>query len=349
MSRTLVINDQSIAPGERTTIELPLPPLYTHTPMVMPVTVIRGKKDGPRLFISAAVHGDELNGIEVIRRILQLPVLSRIRGTLIAVPVVNVYGLIHHSRYLPDRRDLNRSFPGSEKGSLAARLAHVFMEEIVRNSTHGIDLHTGAIHRSNLPQIRANLDDPDTLKLAEAFGAPVLLNANLRDGSLREAASGMGIPMLLYETGEALRFDEKSIRAGVKGVVNVMRALGMLSKSRSRQKMVEPVVARSSSWLRAPSSGMLRTLKPLGERVRKGDLLGLVDDPLGDANTEVLSPCSGIIIGRTEIPLVHEGEAVFHVARFGDIKEAEVQLETFHQDELPEVDVPGFNNEPPLI
>lgn len=349
MSQKLVINNQHIVAGERATIELPLPPLYTHTPMVMPVHVIRGKREGPKLFISAAIHGDELNGIEIIRRVLQMPGLSRIKGTLIAVPVVNVYGLIHHSRYLPDRRDLNRSFPGSLKGSLAARLAHTFMEEIVSNSTHGLDLHTGAIHRSNLPQIRANLDDPDTLALAEVFGAPVLLNSNLRDGSLREAAAEYGIPMLLYETGEALRFDETSIRAGVKGVMNVMRALGMLSKSRSKRKPAASVVARSSSWLRAPSSGMLRTLKPLGERVRKGDLLGLVDDPLGDDTTEIQAPYSGIIIGRTEIPLVHEGEAVFHIARFEDIKEAEVRLETFQQDDMPDTDVPGFNNEPPVI
>jgi hypothetical protein len=350
MGYQLVISNQHIAAGERASIELPLPPLYTHTPMVMPVHVIRGKREGPRLFISAAIHGDELNGIEIIRRVLQMPGLSRIKGTLIAVPVVNVYGLIHNSRYLPDRRDLNRSFPGSETGSLAARLANTFMEEIVANATHGLDLHTGAIHRSNLPQIRANLDDPETLELAKSFGAPVILNSNLRDGSLREAASEFGVSMLLYETGEALRFDEQSIRAGVKGVVNVMRALGMLSKSRSKRKTHDPVVARSSSWLRASSSGILRTLKPLGDRVRKGDLLGLVDDPLGDDTTEVIAPYSGIIIGRTEIPLVHEGEAVFHIARFEDIKEAEVRMETFQQDNnQPNPDVPGLDNEPPVI
>ena len=180
MSTPFVIAEKSIPARSRVLIELPLPPLYTHTPLSLPVHVIRGAKDGPRLFVSAAIHGDELNGTEIIRRLLKQPVLKRIRGTLVAVPIVNIYGLLHHSRYLPDRRDLNRSFPGSDKGSLAARLAHIFMTEIVDNCTHGIDLHTGAIHRSNLPQIRANLDDEETARLANDFGVPVLFNANLQ-------------------------------------------------------------------------------------------------------------------------------------------------------------------------
>jgi predicted deacylase len=204
MTFDLEIAGQHIAAGTRTTIELPLPPLYTHTPMVMPVHVVRGKKDGPVLLLSAAVHGDELNGIEIIRRILQLSAMKRIKGSIIAVPVVNVYGLIQSSRYLPDRRDLNRSFPGSDRGSLAARLADIFLNQLVAKCTHGIDLHTGAIHRSNLPQIRANLDDEMTLTMAKSFGTPVVLNSNLRDGSLREAADCRGVPMLLYETGQAL-------------------------------------------------------------------------------------------------------------------------------------------------
>ncbi|MCW8901464.1 MAG: succinylglutamate desuccinylase/aspartoacylase family protein, partial [Gammaproteobacteria bacterium] len=214
---TLVINDITIKPGTRMTIDLPAARLYTHAPMSIPVHVVSGKTTGPRLFLSAAIHGDEINGIEIIRRLLKLPALKRLQGTLIAVPMVNVHGIINHSRYLPDRRDLNRSFPGSEKGPLALRLANLFMKEIVEQSTHGIDLHTGAIHRSNLPQIRANLDNDETEKLARAFDVPVIISSNLRDGSLREAAAEFGIPMLLYEAGEALRFDEVAIRAGVKG------------------------------------------------------------------------------------------------------------------------------------
>ena len=166
-----------ITSGSRVLVELTVPPLYLQSELTMPVHVVRGRKDGPTLFVSAAIHGDELNGSEIVRRILRSAMLKRLRGTLIAIPIVNVYGLIHHSRYLPDRRDLNRCFPGSDKGSLAARLADLFMTEIVENSTHGIDLHTGAIHRENLPQIRANLDDPETLALATSFNSPVILNS----------------------------------------------------------------------------------------------------------------------------------------------------------------------------
>ncbi|MES9860293.1 MAG: succinylglutamate desuccinylase/aspartoacylase family protein, partial [Candidatus Thiodiazotropha sp. 4PDIVS1] len=312
------INGNTVEPGTRTTIDLPAGRLYTHAPMTIPVHVVSGKRAGPRLFISAAIHGDEINGVEIIRRVLNSPALKRMRGTLIAVPIVNIHGLINHSRYLPDRRDLNRSFPGSEKGSLAARLAHLFMQEIVCQSTHGIDLHTGAIHRSNLPQIRANLDDEETEKLARAFDVPVIISSNLRDGSLREAAAEHGIPMLLYEAGEALRFDEVSIRAGVKGIINVMRTLEMLPATRRKsQKQIDPVVARSSSWVRAPDSGVLRAMVPLGGRVKKGTLLGVVADPFGESEFQLNSPFSGIIIGRSNLPLVNEGDALYHIARFG--------------------------------
>ncbi|EDN66333.1 Succinylglutamate desuccinylase/aspartoacylase [Beggiatoa sp. PS] len=231
----LYINDTQIPPDSRILFDLPVADLYTHTPLSLPVQVINGKKKGPRLFVSAAIHGDELNGVEIIRRLLMRSALRKLQGTLIAIPIVNIYGLLNHSRYLPDRRDLNRSFPGSEQGSLAARLAHQFMTKIVAHCTHGIDLHTGALHRANLPQIRANLDVPETEDLARAFGVPVILNSTLRDGSLREAAAERGIPMLLYEAGEALRFDELSIRAGVRGIIAVMRTLGMLPPSRRKK------------------------------------------------------------------------------------------------------------------
>jgi len=343
------INGSSVEPGTRATIDLPAGRLYTHAPMTIPVHVINGKHDGPRLFISAAIHGDEINGVEIIRRVLNSSSLKRLRGTLIAVPIVNIHGLINHSRYLPDRRDLNRSFPGSEKGSLAARLAHLFMEEIVCQSTHGIDLHTGAIHRTNLPQIRANLDDSATEELARAFDVPVIISSNLRDGSLREAAAEQGIPMLLYEAGEALRFDEVSIRAGVKGIINVMRRLEMLPASRRKSKTnIEPVVARSSSWVRAPDSGILRAMIPLGGRVKKGTLLGVVADPFGEKEYQVFSPFSGIVIGRSNLPLVNEGDAIYHVARFGDIEDVEAKVGEFQEEHSHEL-IPAPHTESPII
>lgn len=337
-NRPFEINGTKVNPGTRTTIDLPAGRLYTHTPMTMPVHVINGKREGPRLFISAAIHGDEINGVEIIRRVLSLPALKRLRGTLIAVPIVNIHGLINHSRYLPDRRDLNRSFPGSEKGSLAARLAYLFMEQIVSQSTHGIDLHTGAIHRTNLPQIRANLDDAETERLARVFDVPVILSSNLRDGSLREAAAERGIPMLLYEAGEALRFDEVSIRAGVKGIINVMHNLEMLPPSRRKNKShIDPVVARSSSWVRAADSGILRAMVPLGARVKKNTLLGVVADPFGATEIQLTSPYSGIVIGKTNLPLVNEGDAVYHIARFGDIEEIEAKVDEFQEEHSPDV------------
>lgn len=345
----LFINGIEILAGTRTTIDLPAARLYTHAPMSIPVQVISGKKSGPRLFLSAAIHGDEINGIEIIRRLLKLPALKRLRGTIIAVPMVNVHGIINHSRYLPDRRDLNRSFPGSEKGPLALRLANLFMKEIVEKSTHGIDLHTGAIHRSNLPQIRANLDDEETEKLAMAFDVPVIISSNIRDGSLREAASEFGIPMLLYEAGEALRFDEVAIRAGVKGIINVMRTLEMLPPSRRKSKKhIEPVVARSSSWVRAPDSGILRAMVPLGGRVKKNTLLGIVADPFGEKEVKVETPYSGIVIGRTNLPLVNEGDALYHIARFEDIHEIEAKVDNFQEEHSPEM-LPFPTSESPII
>lgn len=344
MRAPFVIQNQSVPPGQRAVVDLALPKLNSHTRLAMPVHVVHGRKDGPRLFISAAVHGDELNGVEIIRRLLDLKALQRLVGTLLAVPVVNVYGMIHQSRYLPDRRDLNRSFPGSAAGSLAARVAHLFIEEIVRRCTHGIDLHTGAIHRTNLPQIRANLDDPETQRLAQAFGVPVLLNSTLRDGSLREAAAELGIPMLLYEAGEGLRYDEVSIRAGLIGVENVMRALGMIRAPSRRRHAAAPFIARSSSWVRAPESGLLRTQVPLGAKVKQGDILGHIGDPYSGTQHTVTARTSGVVIGRVQIPLVHEGEALFHIARFsGDSDDVADEVEAFqqaHQDDDGSDDAP---------
>jgi len=339
------IANTEVAPGSRKTIDVPLGQLYTHNPIAMPVQVVHGKQEGPVLFVSAAVHGDELNGIEIIRRVLLRRNLQRLRGTLIAVPIVNVLGVLQMSRYLPDRRDLNRNFPGSNKGSLAARQAHIFMREIVSKANYGIDLHTAAIHRSNLPQIRANLDDPEVQELADAFGAPVMMSSDLREGSLREQASAQGIKTLLYEAGEALRFDEVCIRAGERGVINVMRKLGMLAKTRNPRPRKQPVIARSSLWVRAPASGIVRMNLALGAHVKKGQVLGRIADPFGESQTEMHSPVSGVLIGRSELPLSHEGEALFHIARFESASEAAASVEAFHSRHDPDANEYG---EPPI-
>ncbi|MDH3419135.1 MAG: succinylglutamate desuccinylase/aspartoacylase family protein [Gammaproteobacteria bacterium] len=320
-----------VGPGERGIVDLPVAGLYTHTQLTMPVHVINGRYAGPTLFLTAAVHGDELNGVEIIKRVLKLSALKRLHGCVLAVPVVNVFGFINRSRYLPDRRDLNRSFPGRETGSIAARLANLLAKEIVAKSNYGIDLHTGAIDRSNLPQIRADLSDPEVLKLAEEFGSPVIINANLRDGSLREFAAEKGIPMLLYEAGEALRLDELSIRAGVRGVSRVMRALRMLPARTSARSRIAPVQSRQTTWVRAPGSGVVQTECRLGERVRSGQLLAKVSDPFGNVEIEVPATASGIVIGRSMSPLAHEGDALFHLARFDDVGDAAQTVDEFHE------------------
>ncbi len=321
-----------VEPGESATVELQLPPLYTHTELAMPVHVLHGRKPGPRLFISSALHGDELNGIEIVRRLVRLKALKRLRGTLLAVPMVNVYGVIAGDRNLPDGRDVNRVFPGSERGSLASRLAELFMSEIVRGSDYGIDLHTGARHRKNLPQVRACLDDPATLELARVFGAPVILHSALRDGSLREAVRELDIPMLVYEAGEALRFDEVGIRVGVRGITAVMRHIGMLPATKKKtKKTLTPAIARSSSWIRAPASGIVRSRVKLGDRVDAGDELAVIADPFGENEVSVRPNFSGIVIGRSLLPLIHEGEAIIHLARFEQEETAEETVEAFRE------------------
>ena len=333
----------TIEPGENRYIELPLPALYTHSNVFMPVHVTVGRESGPVMFISAALHGDEINGVEIIRRVINARAIRRLRGTLVLVPVVNVYGFISKSRYLPDRRDLNRSFPGSVQGSMAAKLAHLFLQEISRKCDYGIDLHTAAIGRENLPQIRARIEDDPHL------GAPVILNSEFREGSLRQSAAREKCHILLYEAGEALRFDEVSIRAGVKGIISVMRTIGMLPASRRRKATIEPAIAHSSRWVRAPKSGILRTTCPMGKRIHKDEILGYVSDPFGASEIAVRSPVNGMIIGKTTLPLVHEGEAIFHIARFEALSDAEAVLESFQNEIEPGGNGPHNPEDEPMI
>ena len=329
MQEPFHIGGVEVGAGQRLTLDLPVARLQTHAELTMPVQVLHGTRPGPRLFVSAAMHGDEINGVEIIYRLLQRLPFRRLKGTLIAVPVTNVYGFINQSRYLPDRRDLNRFFPGSEKGSLASRLAWLFMQEIATHCTHGIDLHTGSNHRHNLPQIRADMKDPETQRLAQEFGAPVVLHSPLRQGSLREAVGMRGIPILLYEAGEALRFDELSIRVGVQGILAVMRAIGMLPASRRQRALVKPLTARSSTWVRAPISGILRTPIGLGRHVSAQYAMGTIGDPFGEDTVTVKAPADGLVIGRLALPLVYQGDALFHLARFDEVVDVEGILEAF--------------------
>ncbi len=324
-----------MGPGERRTIEIPVARLPTAAGLTMPVHVIRGRKAGPSLFVSAAIHGDEINGVEIVGRLLRMKALDKIRGTVIAAPVVNVFGFSSYSRYLPDRRDLNRSFPGTDRGSLAARLANIFMEEVVANATHGIDLHTGALHRTNLPQLRVTQGDEAALAMAKHFGALVVLESEVRDGSLRAAAAERGVPLLVYEGGEALRFDEWAIRAGLRGVVATMHHLDMLPTRRKEARpTIEPIVASVSQWIRAPEGGILRTRASLGARVSRDDTLGTIGDAYGHDPVPVRAPCDAIVIGHTQLPVVNEGDALFHLLPLDDRhrREALQPIEAFQAE-----------------
>lgn len=320
----------TVKPGETKVVEVPISRLFGNAEVNMPVTIVQGKLAGPRLLLTAAIHGDELNGIEIVRRVLNSSWIKRLHGTLIAIPVVNVLGVVHRSRYLPDRRDLNRCFPGSASGSLAARMANILTTEILPNVDYAIDLHTGAIHRSNLPQLRVHLENEKAADIASVFGVPVIINAEIRDGSMRGAGDDIGVAIITYEAGEALRFEESAISPGVRGVRNVMAHLNMLPHRKSARKPINSATARSSSWVRAACDGFFRPLVALGDRVAKGDILAYVAGPLEEVGTPIVAGASGIIIGRNNLPLVLEGEALFHIARFDKIAEAERVVDNFH-------------------
>ena len=326
------IAGRRIRGGERLQFELPMAQLYTQAPLDLAVEVVRGRWEGPVLLVCAGIHGDELNGIEVIRRLRTLASLDRLRGTLVLVPVVNLFGFLSQSRYLPDRRDLNRSFPGSDKGSVAARTANLFFRNVVARCTHVVDLHTAAVNRDNLPQIRASLDLPGVEEMARGFAIPVIVDSPPLDRSLRGEAARIDIPVVTYEAGEGLRLDEKAIVTGVRGVVNVMRTLDMLPARRSRAARAEPYVANTTSWYRSPADGLFRPLARLGAQVGKGDTLGVVSAPFSSTDTLLSAPFEGIVICVNRLPLVNEGDALFHLARFRAVSDVEGEIASHESD-----------------
>lgn len=314
MGRAVEIGEQRIEPGQRVRFQLPVARLPTETWMSLPIEVVHGRQPGPTLCLTGAVHGDEIIGVEIIRQVLAGLTPEALAGAVIAAPIVNVFGFISQSRYLPDRRDLNRSFPGAPRGSLAARLAHQLMTDIVSHSTHGIDLHTGSNHRTNLPQIRANLRDRETRRCAEAFAAPVMMDAQIRDGSLRQAATASGIHVLLYEAGEPLRFDADAIQRGTHGVLRVMAALAMCDLPEELPPSVPSVEVYRTSWVRARRGGILRLEVGLGDRVEKGARLGTIGDAFGHDQVAFKAPFSGMVIGAATNPLVYQGDGILNLA-----------------------------------
>ena len=312
----LTVAGTTVDAGTRVELELKPARLPSGGWMPIPVVAFHGAKPGPKLWISDAIHGDEVNGVEIIRQVMARLDPRKMAGSVLAVPVVNVPGFATGDRYMPDRRDLNRSFPGSNHGSLASRFAHTFMSEIVQMCDYGIDLHTGSDHRHNAPQIRADLSDESTLELAHAFGARFALHARLRDGSLREAAVRAGATTLLYEAGEAWRFDAHAIDVGVRGVRRVLHHLGIQETSaRERGRRTASIVLTRSSWLRSPMSGLARIAAGLGDEIAAGEVVGVVSDATGSTERKVVARRAGVVIGRNETPVVHSGDALVHVAQ----------------------------------
>lgn len=301
-----------VAPGTRTHFNLPAGRLPSGTQLSLPIEVVNGPEPGPTVWLSGAVHGDEVVGVEIIRQALEVVDERALFGVIIAAPVVNVFGFVTESRYLPDRRDLNRSFPGSSRGPLAGRLARIFVDHVLEISDFGIDFHAGSDDRTNLPQVRGNMDDPETRRLAIAFGAPALVHSKTIKGSLRHTALKMGKRVLLFEGGEPRRFSHEAIEAGVAGTLRVLHALSMIDRA-PEAPACRPHESRTTRWMRAPRGGLFRLEVRLGDRVEKGARLGIITGPAGREGRAVLAGMAGIVLGHAVNPLVHQGDGLIHI------------------------------------
>ena len=300
-----------IPPGTSRRLSWSATELFEGVPVSTPVLAINGALPGPKLCLTAAVHGDELNGVEMVRRVLHDVNPDKLSGAIIGVPIVNVQGFRRGSRYLPDRRDLNRYFPGNPTGSAAARIAHSFFTNVIAHCDALIDLHTGSFERANLPQIRADLRNPDVVTLTQGLGGMVILHSTPAVGTLRHAATQAGIPAVTLEAGGPSVLELNEVKHGVNGIETLISTIGMQRKLRLWSDP-EPVYYRSS-WVRADSGGILLADVSLGSTVQEGDLLGTINDPMSNARSEVRSPYSGRIIGMARNQVVMPGFAAFHV------------------------------------
>ncbi len=307
-----VFASKSVAPGTRRHFDLPAGRLPSGTPLSLPIEVLCGTEPGPTVWLSGAIHGDEVVGVEIIRQIMEIVDEEALAGTIIAAPVVNVFGFVAESRYLPDRRDLNRSFPGSERGPLASRLARLFVDRVLSVSDFGIDFHAGSDDRTNLAQIRGNLDDPETRDLALAFAPPIMVHAKTIKGSLRHTAVKLGKKVLLFEGGEPRRFSPRAIEVGVSGALRALRSAGMIDEAPPAGERVHE--SRNTKWVRASRGGIFRLEAQLGDHVEKGARIGVITGPAGRQGQPVVARMDGMILGHAVNPLVHLGDGLVHLA-----------------------------------
>lgn len=307
----MVINNEIIKPGKYKTVKIPVASLPSGTKIDLFAHVFRSKKPGPTLLLVGGVHGDEINGIEIVRRFSNLPIKSFLKnGSIIAVPLLNIYGFINFSREFPDGKDVNRSFPGSKSGSLASAVAYTFTKEILPLADFALDFHTGGKSVYNWPQARVFGADKKSVKLAQEFNMPVTVHSNLISKSLRKTAFTTKIPMVVFEGGESLRIDEYSIQEGLKGIKKVLVAKKMADLEVEKIKSLE---FSSRSWVRSNKSGIFICEKKSGEFVKKGDILGRVTDPYNTYQVKVLSKLDGYIFGHNNNPVVNKGDALFHI------------------------------------
>lgn len=327
-SRSFSLCNEIIHPGESLSIALHLPQLYSCLPAYMPIKVFHGKKEGPTLLILAAINGDELNGIEVINRLISYKRIKKLFGTLIAIPVVNVFGLANKSRYLPGDVLLSERFPGSAQGTHADRLAHLFTSEIFNLADYTVALRTGPPNYSIFPEVSTDLNNEACKQMAKVFQAPVTTQAKPRPGSLFAYAQREKKNFITFTAGEANRFDSASVKLGLKGIINLMTDLKMIPEKRVPTiKQIKNAIMHQAIWVRTADSGISTNRVKLGQQVTKGTLLSVIHDPFGNVGIkELLSPTDGIVVGINNVPLVKEGESLFKIALFAEPEKAASHL-----------------------
>ncbi|MGN7811412.1 succinylglutamate desuccinylase/aspartoacylase family protein [Flavobacterium sp. 22076] len=315
-SKPLVIFGESILPGEHKTINVEIARLHTTTKLNIPVIVRRSKHEGPVVLFSAGIHGDEINGVEVVRQIISKKINRPQRGTIICIPIINMYGFVNKSREFPDGRDLNRVFPGSKKGSLASRFAFHIVEQILPIIDYAVDFHAGGASRFNVPQIRITENNMELKLLADIFNAPFTLYSKNIGGSFRNTCEKANIKMLLFEGGKSLDINDAVANEGVKGAKRLLNYLNMLDL----KHIVEPALESSiyikySVWLRAKCSGLLHDYNMAGKFVTKGTILAIITDPFGKFEQKVKAPHDGYVINANHSPIVYEGDAIYHISK----------------------------------
>ncbi|MFN7117499.1 MAG: succinylglutamate desuccinylase/aspartoacylase family protein [Saprospiraceae bacterium] len=309
----LIINGIKIKPGNSEVIKLPVGRLPSGNQILIRAHVFHSKRKGPVVLVLGGIHGDEINGMEIVRRAVKDDLfLDLEKGSVIAIPVLNVYGFINFSRDVSDGKDVNRSFPGRNNGSLASRIANTLTHKILPHIDFGVDFHTGGKNLYNFPQIRFSPTDQRSIELAKAFGAPYLVASPPISKSLRKAALNEGKSIIVYEGGETLRFDGLSVQKAINGIKRLLHAHGMLSESPAEE--VESQFFMHSSWMRSPKAGLFHWYKCAGHKIRKGEPIGVINDPFGLEEFTLYAPRQGCIIGHNNTPVVNQGDPLFHIA-----------------------------------